>query len=87
MEILLLVLTAGLPIIKIVLFPAKTIGRGGNWTIVGAAMIVGLMMALWFGVQSVTDTAGDLATDAATTKTAAAPAGQLPDLDGLSQLF
>ena len=84
MEILLLALTAGLPIIKILLFPARTMGRGGNWTIVGAAMIVALMMGLWFSMQSLTDVSKATA--------AAAPAGaaatdQLPDLDQLAQLL
>ena len=54
MEILLLVLTIGLPLIKILMFPARTMGRGGNWTLVGAAMIVAMMMALWFGMQTLT---------------------------------
>ena len=52
MDILLVALGIRLPILKFVLFPARTMGRGGNWTIMGALMIVGLMMALWFGMQS-----------------------------------
>jgi len=59
MDIALFALGIGLPIAKFVLFPAKTMGRGGNWTIVGALMIVCLMMALWFGIQSLTGTDGD----------------------------
>ena len=86
MEILLLVLTAGLPIIKILLFPTRTMGRGGNWTLVGAAMIVGLMMVLWFGMQSFTETSSAVA---------AAPAGQATGdaatqqaaIDTISKLF
>ncbi|MGN6102097.1 MAG: hypothetical protein ACTHOR_13205 [Devosia sp.] len=85
MEILLLVLTLGLPILKIVLWPARTMGRGGNWTLVGAAMIVCLMMALWFGMQSVTDV-GDAAAASVGSKPAQA-GDQLPDLDALSRLF
>ena len=83
MEILLIILTIALPVIKIVLFPARTIGRGGNWTIVGAAMIVVMMMALWFGMQSLTDTSDALASTAGKT----ASADQLPDLDQLAKLF
>lgn len=73
MEILLLALTIGLPLIKIVLFPARAMGRGGNWTLIGAAMIVGLMMALWFGVQSFTGSppAGKTAAASDTTDAAA----------------
>ena len=59
MDIALFALGVGLPIAKFVLLPAKTMGRGGNWTIVGALMIVCLMMGLWFGIQSLTGTDGD----------------------------
>ncbi len=61
MDIILLLVTLGLPIMKIVLFPARTMGRGGGWTIVGAAMLVCLMMAIWFAVQSASNTAADVA--------------------------
>ena len=86
MEILLLVLTVGLPILKFVLFPARAMGRGGNWTIIGALMIVGVMMAIWFGVQSMSDT-GMLGTSTAVAAKPGDPApAQSADLD-LSQLF
>ena len=86
-EILLIVLTVGLPILKFVLFPARAMGRGGNWTIIGALMIVGVMMAVWFGVQSVTDT-GMLGTaSAVAAKPGDPPPAQSLDLDSLSQLF
>ena len=85
MEILLLALTAGLPIIKILLFPARTMGRGGNWTFVGAAMIVALMMALWFGMQSVTDTVGDV--NASTAKASDASPLKQSDIDALAKLL
>jgi hypothetical protein len=85
MEILLLALTAGLPLVKILLFPARTMGRGGNWTLVGAAMIVALMMALWFGMQSVSDTVGDA--NAATSKSADASPLKQSDIDALAKLL
>ena len=83
MEILLIALTIGLPVLKIVLFPARTMGRGGNWTLLGAAMIVAMMMAIWFGMQSLTDVGDAVAASGPT------PAGtaQLPDLDALSKLL
>jgi hypothetical protein len=84
MEILLIVLTVGLPLLKFVLFPARTMGRGGNWTIVGAVMIVGLMMALWFGLKSFTDVTGD---PQAASATAAAAGTGVPDLSALAKLF
>jgi hypothetical protein len=87
MDILLLVLTVGLPLLKFVLFPARAMGRGGSWTIVGAVMIVGLMMALWFGIQSLSDTATTLgAASAVAAKPGDPPAG-MPDLDGLAQFL
>jgi hypothetical protein len=85
MDLLLLALTIGLPLIKFVLFPARTIGRGGGWTLVGAVMIVGLMMALWFGVQSLT---GGSSTPAVANGTAqSGQQQQLPDLNDLSKLL
>ena len=88
MEILLLVLTVGLPILKFVLFPARAMGRGGNWTIIGALMIVGVMMAVWFGVQSLTDTGNLLGTGSAVAaKPGDPPPAPASDLDSLSQLL
>ena len=94
MDLLLLGLTIGLPLIKIILFPARAVGRGGSWTIIGAVMIVGLMMALWFGVQSMTGTDTDAATATASSATpdsgnadSAASDQQLSDIDKLAQLL
>lgn len=55
MDILIIALTIGLPLIKFLLFPARAMGRGGNWTIYGAMMIVGVMMVIWLGVRSLGD--------------------------------
>ena len=87
MEILLLVLTIGLPLIKILMFPARTMGRGGNWTLVGAAMIVAMMMALWFGMQTLSDTVGTTAPNSATSRPSGADDEQNKDLDALSKLL
>ncbi len=85
MDLLLLALTIGLPLIKILLFPARTMGRGGGWTLIGAVMIVGLMMVLWFGVQQLTATTSDApAQPGAASDTSA---GQLPDLNALAKLL
>jgi hypothetical protein len=54
MDLLLLALTIGLPILKFVLFPARAVGRGGGWTIAGAVMIVGYMMLLFFTIEAFT---------------------------------
>lgn len=82
MDLLLLALTIGLPLIKILLFPARTMGRGGSWTLVGAGMLVVLMMAIWFGVR----TLGELGDDLAGTQAASAAATPaLPDFDQLAK--
>jgi hypothetical protein len=54
MDMLLLALTIGLPLLKFVVFPARAVGRGGGWTIAGAVMIVGYMMLLFFTIQAFT---------------------------------
>lgn len=86
MDLLLLAVTIGLPLIKFVLFPARAMGRGGNWTLIGAAMIVGLMMAIFFGLQSLTGpNAGNA--PAAGKSTAQSDGQPLPDLGALSKLL
>jgi hypothetical protein len=86
MDFLLLAATIGLPLIKFVLFPARAMGRGGNWTLIGAVMIVGLMMAIFFGVQSLTAT-GTNGPPANGKSTAQSNDQQLPDLGDLSKLL
>jgi hypothetical protein len=88
MDLLLLALTIGLPLLKFVLFPARAVGRGGGWTIAGAVMIVGFMMLLFFAVQSFTGTS--TATAQAKSTAAASPSDQqevqaLQDLTKLLQ--
>jgi hypothetical protein len=86
LDILLLALGVGLPLLKFVLFPARAMGRGGNWTILGALMIVGLMMAIWAGVNALSGVAGD-GTAVAQSATASSEAQQLQDLDALEKLL
>jgi hypothetical protein len=85
MDLLLIALTIGLPLIKFVLFPARAMGRGGGWTLAGAVMIVGLMMLLFFAVQSMTP--GSSGTAPATKGAAQSDQQQLPDLGDLSKLL
>jgi hypothetical protein len=49
--ILIAVSVAG-PLLPVVLFPTRFFGRGLTSTIVGAAMLVGMMMAMYFGMQA-----------------------------------
>jgi hypothetical protein len=88
MDLLLLALTIGLPLLKFVLFPARAVGRGGGWTIAGAVMIVGFMMLLFFTIQSFTGT--PTSTAQAKSAPAASPSDQqevqaLHDLASLLQ--
>lgn len=87
MDIVLLLISLGLPIAKIVLFPARTMGRGGGWTIVGAAMLVCLMMAIWFAVQSASDTATNVANATAASTTAGPASGDQLDGDAVNKLI
>jgi hypothetical protein len=84
MDMLLLALSIGVPLIRFLLFPARTMGRGGHRKYLGAVMIVGLMMALWLGVQSLGTITADLAGGHAQAN-APAPRPAGPDLDGLAQ--
>jgi thiol:disulfide interchange protein len=86
LDILLLALGVGLPLLKFVLFPARAMGRGGNWTLLGALMIVGLMMAIWAGVNALSGFAGD-GTAVAQSATGSSEAQQLHDLDALEKLL
>jgi len=84
LDMLMLALTIGLPLIKLLLFPARAIGRGGAGKYFGAAMLVAMMMALWFGVRTLSDFTTDVA--AGTAQAASSPPQPaLPDLDGLAQ--
>ena len=39
------------PLLPFLLFPGRLIGRGGIWVAVGAAMLVGIMMLVFFSMQ------------------------------------
>lgn len=63
MNLLIIVVSVILPLLPLILFPARTMGRGGMWTLVGAAMLIGLMMILFFGVQGMSDDATSIGAD------------------------
>jgi hypothetical protein len=56
MNLAIIVLSVVVPLLPLVLWPARTIGRGGAWKYIGAAVLVGLMMIVFLGVQ---DLGGD----------------------------
>lgn len=80
MNLVILVLSVVLPLLPVILFPTRFFGRGLVSTAFGAVLLVGMMMLLYFGLQSLTapdsgglDTALPGATDA--------------DLSALEKLF
>lgn len=89
MDILLIALTIGLPLLKFIFFPARAMGRGGNWTVMGAVMIVAIMMALWFGIQSWTapPTTSDTASVATPASDAATLAAEKTEIAALQKLL
>jgi hypothetical protein len=77
MDVLYLIISVVLPLIPVVLFPTRFIGRGLGGTLVGAALIVGMMMLVYWSLTGFSSlTAGDTKTS----KDAAAQAG-LSDAD------
>ena len=60
MEWLLVAAIALLPLLKFVLMPARTMGRGGGFTLVGAALLVAMMMGLFVLMQGLQDPAASL---------------------------
>lgn len=46
------IISVVLPLLPVVLFPTRFIGRGTLSTVLGAGLIVGMMMVLYFGLQS-----------------------------------
>ncbi|MEX0628513.1 MAG: hypothetical protein WEB63_03510 [Cucumibacter sp.] len=59
MDPLTLILFVLLPLAPFLLFPARVMGRGGNFVVVGAVLVVLMMMALWFGLNAMTATVPD----------------------------
>jgi hypothetical protein len=62
MNVVLLALSVVLPLLPVVLFPTRFFGRGMASTVLGAALLVGMMMLMYFGLQTLTGD-GNTATD------------------------
>lgn len=58
MDLVILVLSVVLPLLPVILFPTRFFGRGLGSTALGAALLVGMMMLLYFGLQSLTSDSG-----------------------------
>ena len=82
MNAVILVLSVVLPLLPIVLFPTRFFGRGRAMTVLGAALLVGVMMLLWWSLNGLTST-----DTAATSDTAALTGLSDKDLSALEKLF
>jgi hypothetical protein len=58
MNVVFLIASVVLPLLPVVLFPTRFIGRGRVSTLLGAGMIVGMMMLIYFGLQGFGDMTG-----------------------------
>jgi hypothetical protein len=66
MNTLLIILLVVLPLLKFVIAPARTMGRGGGSTIFGAVLIVGMMMVIFLALHAITGTVDKPAGSAST---------------------
>jgi len=82
MNAVILVLSVVLPLLPIVLFPTRFFGRGRAMTVLGAVLLVGVMMLLWWSLNGLTST-----DTAATSDTAALTGLSDQDLSALEKLF
>ena len=82
MNALLLIVSVVVPLVPVIIFPTRFFGRGLASTVLGAGLLVGLMMLLYFGLQSMggdgQSASGDLA---------ALPSGADADMSALEQLL
>jgi hypothetical protein len=79
---ILLIASVVLPLLPVIMFPTRFIGRGVGATILGAALLVGMMMVLYVSLTAFTGGTG-------TGKDAAAdvPSVSDADLSALKDLF
>ena len=81
MNAVIVILSVVLPLLPVVLFPTRFFGRGTGQTVLGAALLVGMMMLIWWTLNSLTPT------DPASTDTAAAAGLSDADMSALEKLF
>jgi hypothetical protein len=82
MNALILVVSVVLPLLPVVMFPTRFFGRGMGSTVLGAGLLVGMMMLLYFGLQTMGGGG-----EAASTDVAGLPAGSDADMSALAQLL
>jgi len=82
MNAVILILSVVLPLLPIVLFPTRFFGRGRAMTVLGAMLLVGVMMLVWWSLNGLTTTEPSPGTD-----TAALTGLSNQDLNALEKLF
>jgi hypothetical protein len=82
MNTLILIASVVVPLLPIVLFPTRFFGRGVGMTLLGAGLLVGMMMLVWWSLNSLGG-----ADVAPTTDTAALAGVDDADLSALEKLF
>ena len=55
MNIILMIVSVVVPLLPVVLFPTRFFGKGVASTVVGATMLVGMMMLIYFGLNGLTE--------------------------------
>ena len=80
MNVLLIIIGVGAPLLPIVLFPTRFFGKGMGMTLLGAGLLVGAHMLVWRSVNFSTDTSSS-------TDTAAATGLSDADMSALEKLF
>ena len=80
MNVLLIIIGVVAPLLPIVLFPTRFFGKGIGMTVLGAALLVGAIMLVWWGVNFSTDTT-------TSTDTAAVTGLSDADMSALEKLF
>jgi hypothetical protein len=58
MNAVLLIVSVVLPLLPVVMFPTRFIGRGLGATAMGAALLVGMMMVLYLSLSAATRSSG-----------------------------
>ena len=82
MSAVILIVSVVLPLLPIVLFPTRFFGRGRAMTVVGAALLVGMMMLVWWSLNGLTSDDAKPGTD-----TAALAGLSDQDMSALEKLF
>lgn len=83
MDAILLIVSVVLPLMPVIMFPTRFIGRGLGATVLGAVLLVGMMMMLYLSLSAVTGGTGGGAAHASTDL----PSTSDADLDALKDLF